>query len=452
MAIAKEELQQQIRDLIAADDRAGLAAHLEEAQPYDIAQVIEELDDTERFWLLAALPVELAAEALEHLDYDLQYKLLDHADAAVSRAILAEMSSDALADLAGAMHPRQAEQLLKMLPSGEERTIRALMAYPPHTAGGRMTLDYISVRQNWSVEQVLAHIRKVGHDAEFTANIYVIDNAGRLTGVLSTRELLLADPKSPAAEVMTTQVIAVGAMVDQEEVAQTMATYDFVSLPVVDANNRLLGIVTIDDAIDVLEEEATEDIHRMGGFEPLDADYMKVPFFNLVRKRIVWLIVLFVAQSVTGTILSHYESMLEAVIALAFFIPLLIDTGGNAGAQAATLVIRAMAVGEVAAGDFWRIVWRESRLGLVLGAAMASLAFLWALVLGGNAAIGLTVAVTITAILTVASVVGASLPLLAKKLRFDPAVASAPIVTTIADATGLLIYFTVASWVLGLPS
>jgi len=445
------DLRQTVAELLAGPvDADTVAELLKEVQPYDLAEVISQLPDEDRLRLVRWLPSAFAAETLEYLTHELQYAILDHLGEEAASAVVNELSSDAVADLVLSVHPRQAERLLGLLPPDYRETVLKLTSYPENTAGGRMTVDYISLRQTWTAEQVLQHIRKVAKDVETISYLYVVDHEGKLAGVTSLRDVFLADPQQKVQDFMSTRVISVLATADQEEAARTMANYDFLSMPVTDPAGRLVGIITWDDIMDVIEEEATEDIQRMGGTEPLGEPYMNVNLFTLYRKRVGWLLLLFVAQSFTGTILKHFEDYLSQVVALTFFIPLLIDTGGNSGSQAATTVIRAMAVGEVAPLDFLRVIWREARLGLILGATMAGATLLWAFLLDSSVALGLTVAVTILAIVLVGSTVGAALPIIGRKLGFDPAVLSAPLITTVADTLGLLIYFKAAQTILGL--
>lgn len=429
---------------------AELQAALADLQPYDIATVLEQLEEPGALALVAAMDPHVAAETLEHLSYDDQYRLLDHGPEERARVIVAEMGTDAVVDLAGALHPRRALRLMGWLTDEEKEAVKRLLSYPEETAGGIMTDDFIYCRENWTAEQTLTHIRKVGRNAEIVLYIYVVDGQGRLVGITSLRALILADPKTRVREFMQSHVITVRADADQEQAARTLADYDLVALPVVATDGRLVGVITADDVLDVIEEEATEDIARMGGTEPLDIPYLRAGFGEMIRKRVGWLMILFVAQSVTSTILQHYEGVLAEVVALAFFIPLLIGTGGNAGAQAATLVIRALAVGEIKLSDFLRVVWREARLGLSLGAILAVAIFLRAMLLGGPMLIGLVVAATLMVVVVLSSMAGATLPLLGKWLGLDPAVISAPLITTFVDAAGLLLYFNMARWLLGL--
>lgn len=428
----------------------ALPPEASELRPFDLAEASEALEQDEVLRLLGALEPEIAAETLEHLDFTAQYRLLDKLPPEASGAILAAMSSDGLADLVKAVHPRQAEALLVRLEAGEAATIRRLITYPEDTAGAIMTADYISVRCNQTAAGVLEHIRKVAGDAEVYAYIYVVDNRGRLAGAMSLRELILAEPASQVETFMTHDLVSVNGYADQEEAARLLADYDFVAIPVVDDAGRLVGVISVDDVLDVVQDEATEDIQRLGGSAPLDEPYLESSFARLFRKRIGWLLLLFVVQSITSNILGFFQSFLEQVVALTFFIPLLIGTGGNAGGQAATLVIRAMALGEIGCGDVLRVVWREARLALTLGVTMAAATLGWALLLSQPAALGLTVALSVAAVVLVGSTVGALMPLVGRRLGFDPAVFSAPLITTVADTVGLLVYFQIARVVLGL--
>jgi magnesium transporter len=447
-------VQDRIRALLTGADQAELRAALEELQPFDLAELLREREahEDEQIRLLNAAAPDLAAGALRHLDFQDQYRLLDHLEDQVSQAVLTAMPSDTLSDLIGAVHPRRARELLRRLPDERRAGVQRLLEFPEHTAGGRMTVDYLEAQQNWTAARVLAHFRKVGREVELATYVYVVDSAGRLQGVASMRGVLLSDPQTPISELMYTQVVSVRADADQEEAARLLQQYDFVALPVVEAAGRIVGVITVDDIVDVIEQEATEDIQILGGLQPLEEPYLDSRLARLFRKRIGWLLLLFLAASFTTGILQHHAALLDRAVALAFFIPLLIGTGGNSGAQASTLVIRAMALGEVTLGEFLQVIWREIRMGLALGAAMAVATFALARAVGAPLDLGLTVAATIILIVVVGSVLGAAFPLVGRRFGFDPAVFSAPLITTVVDATGLLIYFQMARLIMGLAS
>ncbi len=448
--MASRSLKESIQVMLFSKSDDELKDFLQELQPFDIATLLKELDESEQLKILALAPSDIAAEALEHLDYDEQYRLLDHSEDSVARSILIDLSDDAATDLVLAIHPRQAQQILKRIPEKDRDDITMLMKYPDDSAGGLMSLDYIAVREEWSAEQVIQRFRKVGREANITNYVYVVDLQGRLTGVTSLKEILLSKPDTLVSDIMYSKVISVPVHTDQEEAAKLLSQYDFVALPVTDDDGHLVGVIAIDDIVDVIEEEDTEDIHLLGGSQPLDEPYMSSSLINLVKKRVGWLLVLFIAEAFTGNILKAYEDVLGQMVALTFFIPLLTDTGGNSGSQASTLVIRAMALGEVTLKDLGRILWKELRVGAMLGLSMGGAGFFFSWAIGGCPAVALTVSIALVVILIVSSTVGATLPLIGAKFGVDPAVVSAPLITTVVDAVGLLIYFQVACRILGI--
>jgi magnesium transporter len=287
-------------------------------------------------------------------------------------------------------------------------------------------------------------------DTEASYYLFVVDRYRHSAGIVSMRQLIVADPNTPLLEIMDMDVLSVKVGTDQEECARLMSRYDLLALPVVDDNNILLGVITIDDVIDVLEEEATEDIQRFGGAQPLDTSYLNTSVFTITRKRIGWLLLLFVTESLTGTVLRHFEDELQAAVTLAFFVPLLIGTGGNAGSQTTSTIIRALAVGDISLRDAWWVLWHEFRASILLGLGMGIVAYLRALTWGTGQPIALTVSITVTTIVVWANTLGSLLPLLAAKFKIDPSVVSGPAMTTLVDATGLFIYFTIAGIILGL--
>lgn len=449
MAIYVDQAIEQLHRLLQLADDAGLRRFLSEIQPADLAELVVLLSETRRRQVFEALDLETAARTLEIMDYEAQYAVITSLPRPLARSILSRMSSDDLADMLGALTHTQSEEILSLIPDSAQ-AIRTLMQYPEDSAGGIMSLGFVAIKSHHTVEQAIAYLRRIASEVETVYYVYVRDDQGRLTGVVSLRELVLAPSHVLVKDIAITNVISAHVLMNQVEVAHLFEKYDFLALPVVDDDNHLLGIVTVDDVIDVIQEETSRDIARMGGQQPLDEPYLGARVLSLVRNRIGWLLLLFLAQSVTGNILAAFEDALQAVIALTFFIPLLIGTGGNAGAQASTLVVRAMAIGEVTWKHFARVVSREALTGVILGSVMAVVGFGWAAFLAGDPAIGLTVGLTIALVVTAVSIVGASLPILAQRLNLDPAVASAPLVTVVADATGLVLYFLIAQWILGL--
>lgn len=433
-----------VEDMLEARNYEALRDYLSELHPYEIASLLEEFEEPEQITILSLTPPETAAEALEHLDYDDQYRLLDHSDKAVAKAILAAMGRDAIADLLMAIHPNKAQQIMAMVPEEDLESIKYLMTYPEDSAGGIMSLDYIQAREYWTIEQVIRHFRKVGQKQSIANYIYIVDAIGKLVGVLSLKELLLNDPKSLVSDVMHKNIITVLATADQEEAARVMSQYDLMILPVVNGQGRLVGVITADDIMDVIEEEDTEDIHRLGGSQPLELPYLESSLTTLFSKRIGWLVFLFVVQAVTSNILKYYENVLSSVVTLAFFIPLLADVGGNSGTQASSLIIRALALGEVTVKDIAVILFKELRVSGLIGIVMGFIGYFFAWAISGSATIGMIVACTLIVVLIMSSTIGAILPILGRMCRVDPAVFSAPFITTVVDITALTVYFNIA--------
>jgi magnesium transporter len=426
---------------------------LADVQPYDLAEALDEWDEPSARRVLSLLEPAWAAEVLEHMDYLKQYRLLHHLNPETARQILDQMSSDAVVDLCGAIHPRQVEQLLALLTPDYRATIRHLMAYPEHTAGGRMTIDYISVRQHMTAEEVLEHIRKVGREAETVSYIYAVDPAGRLVGVMSLRELILAPRDTPVSEIMNTAVISVPVTMDQEEVARVVSHYDLVAVPVVNEKNQLLGIVTVDDVIDVIQEEATEDVLRMGASaapEDLAAQPLLRSVWALAKPRLPWLLGLLFLEMGSSLIVERFSGLVAPSVAvmLALFTVVMAGESGNAATQALAVVVRGLATGEITPRDLPKVVFREALVGLVVGgivgAALMVTGWLWQ----GSAQFGFAVGLALMANLFIAKVLGGLFPVLIFRLGIDPAVASGPFITTLTDNSSMLIYYGVAALIL----
>jgi magnesium transporter len=328
--------------------------------------------------------------------------------------------------------------------------VSPLLLHPDDSAGGLMTSDFLALRRRMTAGEAIQAVRDWQPESEAVYYLFVVDGVGHLCGVVGLRDLIIADPATLVSEIMDPEVISVPVGTDREHCAQVMSRYDLLALPVVDANGVLLGVVTIDDVVDVLMDAATEDIQRLGGAEPLQRPYLDTGVLRIFRTRIGWLLLLFVTESLTGSVLRHFQRELEAVVALAFFVPLLVGTGGNAGSQTTSTLVRALGMGEIEFGDALHTLWHEVRTGLLLSLAMGAIAYVRALTWGSGQALALTVSLSIMAIVLWASVLGSLLPLLAVRLRIDPAVVSGPVMSTLVDATGLFIYFTVAGVILAL--
>ncbi len=391
-----------------------------------LAELLGELDPGDAAAILNLLAAVDAADVLESMDPD------EAAD------VVAEISQDRADEILFEMEPIEAEEL------------RGLLLYPPDTAGGRMTPAFVSVAPDITARQTILALQRLSEQAETISYVYVTDGEDHLLGVLSLRRLVLSPPETPIENLLDPQVVRVPVMADQEVAARMLTERNLLAVPVVDDENHLLGIITVEDVADILRQETTEDIERLGGSEPLEEPYLRAKPVLLWRKRVGWLLALFLAEAYTGTVLRHYQGEVEAVVALSFFIPLLIGTGGNVGSQVVTTIVRAMAVGDVRFGDVFRIVRKEFLTAIMLGAVMAAATFVRAMTLSVGIDVGLTVAISVSTIVVWAAVVGAILPLVLNKLRVDPAVVSAPFISTLVDGTGLMIYFTVARIVLHL--
>ena len=434
-----------------ADGGPLAARHLDACPPAELAEALIELEPEDLALLFVRLGDEALAELLAELDPFDAARLIGRLSRAQAADVLEEMDPDDAADVVGELEALEAEAILDQMEPAEADELRELLAYPPESAAGIMTPDFVAISPYLTVDEALAQLGRVAEEAETIYYVYVTEpSTGRLLGVLSLRSLVLSPRWKLVSQVMNTEVTRVRADADQESAARLLDRHSYLALPVVDADDRLLGIITADDAADVLLEEAGEDIERLGGSEPLEEPYLRASIGHLYRKRVVWLLVLFVAEAYTGTVLRHFETTLSEMVSLAFFVPLLIGTGGNVGSQTVTTLVRAMGVGEVDVPDLPRIVGRELIVGGLLGLTMGLATYIRAWTLGVGVEVGPVVAVTALFVVIWAALVAGILPLLLRRLRIDPAVVSAPLITTLVDGTGLFIYFTIARLMLGL--
>lgn len=434
---------------------ASIGPQTEEMHPADLADVAEALPEEQVRAFLAALPRERAAEVMEYLDEDLRTQVLEELPAQQAAEIVAEMDPDERADALEELDEETIDEILQELEPEEKAETERLLQYDPYTAGGLMTTEFVSVQETLTVEESLRAVRTMARAGRREAmyTIYTTDAGGRLRGVLSLRELLAAPEGSRISEHAWTDVVSVSPDTPQEEVSQLTSNYDLVALPVVDQDRRLLGVVTVDDVIDVIQEEQTEDAQKFGGMQALEEPYMQVTLWQNVVKRAGWLSALAVSEMFTASAMAHYQADIDRATMLAQFVPLIISSGGNSGSQATSLIIRAMALGEVRLADWWRIVLRELPAGLALGTILGLLAVVRILTwqeLGlfdygvHHVLIALTVGVSLVGIVTFGSLTGSMLPFVLRRLGFDPASASAPFVATLVDVTGISIYFSVA--------
>jgi magnesium transporter len=445
------ELLTALRALLEEVGSQGLTEALDELRPQQLLELWHELDPYERDRVLGALAPDSAAELISNLSGEEQPEALHSLPLSQMAEVLEELSPDDLADTLQALEthdPEQAQDVKALLDPETLAVASALAGYDEEEAGGLMTPEFISVRASMTAEQVLTFLRRASPDAETIYYIYVVDRDGKLQGVLSLRQLIVAPPDTRVSEMMDADAVFIRTDTDQEEVARVMADYDFSVIPVVDEEERLVGIVTVDDVLDVVTDEATEDIHRMGA-APVDIDYVRANPWVLFQKRASWLVLLVVSMTLTFNVINHYEEVIAEVVILAAFIPLLIGTGGNVGAQVATLVVRALATRELELRDYATVLWKELRTGILLGLAFGAFMTIYVLLFRAEPRIAVALGITMVLIALTANLVGASLPFLFRRLGIDPALTSSPGITTVMDVVGLLIYFRVVIWVLG---
>jgi magnesium transporter len=437
----------------------SIGPQTEEMHPADLADVAEALPEAQVRAFLAALSSERAAEVMEYLDEDLRTQVLEELTAEEAAEIVAEMTPDERADALEELDDDVADDILEQLEPEDKAETERLLEYDPYTAGGLMTTEFVSVNENLTVEASLAAVRSMARAGRREAmyTIYTTDDAGRLRGVLSLRELLAAPEGSKLSEHAWTEVVSVAPDMPQEEVSQVTSNYDLVALPVVDLNKRLLGVVTVDDVIDVIQEEQTEDAQKFGGMEALEEPYMQISLWQNVRKRGGWLSILAISEMLTASAMTHYQTEIDKATMLAQFIPLIMSSGGNSGSQATSLIIRAMALGEVRLRDWWRIILRELPAGIILGSILGMLAitriYTWHMLglydYGEHyMLVAVAIGLSLVGVVTFGSLTGSMLPFVLKRLGFDPASASAPFVATLVDVTGISIYFSVAYLIL----
>jgi magnesium transporter len=451
-AISRRELRELVRSqlemLLEQNNFPGAKALLIPVQPADVAEAIEGLPEPMQVIAFRLLSKGEAIEVYEHLDSTVQQSLIEEFKRQDVLDIVDKMSPDDRARLFDELPAKVVSQLLAQL-SPEERTATALLlGYEAGTAGRIMTPEYISLKENWTIAQALERIRRLANASETIYYLYVTDSARRLTGILSLRALVTAQPDQTIGDIMVREVVSVQTDTDQEEVARLIQRYDFLAVPVVDTEQRFVGIITVDDVIDVLEEETTEDIYTLGGVQSGADSYFQTSLLTVARRRVVWLFVLLITNTVTSAVIRSQEDVLQQVVALAAFIPLLIGTGGNVGAQSSTVVIRGLNTDEIGRKTTLTIVGRETIAGLLLGLMLGIVVFVWAYVLQGNLVVAIAVGISLIAIAVLASVAGSALPFLFQFLGLDPALMSAPFITTAVDVLGVLIYLNTARLIL----
>ena len=447
----------EIHELIEKRNFSALQRLFNDWLPVDLAELISDLPENEQAILFRLLPKDVATETFEYLELDAQENLLKALTQKDVARILNSMSADDRTALLEELPGTVAQELIKLLSFKEFKIAKTLLAYAEGSVGRLMSPDFLSVKKDWDINQVLEYIRTFGHESETLNVIYAVDDHGKLVGEMLARDLLLSPLDKKVSEIISEdKIITLTATQDQQDALEAFKRYDNVALPVVDSNGYLIGVVTVDDMLDVAEEEETEDIQKFGGIEALDEPYIDVPLLQLVRKRAGWLVVLFLGEMLTASAMTYFEGELAKAIVLATFIPLIISSGGNSGSQAATLIIRSLSLGEIHIRDWWSVMRREILSGLMLGGILGTIGMFrvlfWSMILHRFTTvwmlISFTVGLSLVGIVLWGTIAGSMLPMVLKRLGFDPATSSAPFVATLVDVTGIVIYFSVASLLL----
>lgn len=439
-----DELLALVTELVHEKRWKALREALQGVPIPEVADLIPELEKRDQVLFFHALPRERAADVFSYMGLEEQNALLAVLTDEDTRHLLADLRPDDRTQLLEELPGQVTQRLLNLLSQEDLKEARQLLGYPEESVGRLMTPDYIAIRPEWTIRRAIEQVRRRGRDSEIISIVYVVDANWKLIDALSIRRLILADLDTTVEEIMDTSFVSLSAFEDREEAVRALARYDLVALPVVDSDGILVGIVTVDDVLDVAEEEATEDFHKAAAVSPLRTSYKETSIWWLVRSRIGWLAILVFVNLISAGVIAAYEETLATIIALSFFIPLLIGSGGNTGAQSATLMVRAIATGDVVGSEWLKILGKEMLVGIMLGVVMGILSTFLGIFVGGFY-IGIIVGLAMCGIVLVANLLGTILPFLLTKVKLDPAVASSPLITTIADATGLLIYFSIAA-------
>ena len=442
---------QELCELLETKQYTKLRQFLAELNDADIAALMEELDEESLLKVYRILPKDLAADVFSYLEVDSQQMIINSLSDKEAANVIDNLMADDAVDFLEEMPANVVDKILANAKPDTRQAINHLLRYPEDSAGSIMTVEYVSLKENLTVKQAIEHIRKVGLDSETINICYVLDAQRRLVGTVALRYLLLSDGDEIIGDLMHENVISINTLMDQEQVAAQFKKYDFTAMPVVDNENRLVGIITVDDIVDIMEEETTEDMEKMAAIVPSDKPYMRTTVWETYKKRIPWLLLLMISATFTGAIISSFEEALSVCAALIAFIPMLMDTGGNAGGQASVTVIRGLSLGEIEYRDVPGVLWKEIRVAVLCGVSLAAANFVKLMLFDRvGLMVSITVCLTLIAAVLMAMLVGCLLPIGAKKLGFDPAVMASPFITTIVDALSLLVYFRFAAMIMGI--
>ncbi len=438
-----------IKELLDTKQYTRLRQKIAEMNEADIAVIMEELKEEDLLKIFRILPKNIAADVFSYLEVESQQFIITSLSERDAAGIINNLMADDATDLLEEMPANVVKKLLANANPETRRDINHLLRYPEDSAGSIMTVEYVDLKENMTVEDAIARIRKIGVDSETINICYVLDAKRTLVGTVALRYLLISSGDAVIGDIMHENVIYINTLMDQEEVARQFQKYDFTAMPVVDNENRLVGIITVDDIVDILQEEATEDMEKMAAIVPSDKPYMKTSVVETWKKRMPWLLLLMISATLTGSVLTTFEDALLAYGALIAYIPMLMDTGGNAGGQASVTIIRGLSLNEIEFGDAFKVVWKEIRVACLCGITLAAANFLKLLLLDKvSIMVALVVCLTLVAAVIIAKLVGCTLPMLAKKIGFDPAVMASPFITTIVDVLSLLVYFQIATHLL----
>ena len=444
-------MKKEIINLIEQRKYAEIKNQLIEMNVVDVAQLIEELDKQNMLIVFRLLPKDFSAEVFSYVSTDLQRDIVESMSDAEIKSILDQMFLDDTVDFLEEMPSNVVKKVLKNANESTRKLINQFLNYPEDSAGSIMTIEFVDLKKEMTAEQAIRHIKETGVDKETIDTCYVIDKERRLEGAVFIRKLILSKDSIIVKDIMDTNIIYVSTNDDREKAASLFKKYDLLSMPVVDNEDRLVGIVTVDDIIDVISQENTEDLQRMAAMVPTGEEYLKKSKLTLAKHRIPWLLILMISASLTGGIIRKFDNVLQSTVLLASFIPMLMDTGGNSGTQSSTLVIRGMALGEIGLKDVFKVLWKEFRVSCIAGLVLSSLSFLRIYFLEKvDLLIALTVCTTLFFVVIIAKLLGGLLPIVAKTFKADPAIMASPLITTIVDTAALLIYFAMATWLLNI--
>ena len=442
---------EEIKYLVENKRFTELKNKLKDMNSADISEILDELDDVESVIIVfRLLDKEKAGITFSHMESDMREKLIHAFTDRELKNVLDELFMDDTVDLIEEMPSNVVPKILKAIPKEDRKIVNELLKYPDDSAGSIMTTEFIDLKENMTVEEALKRIRKIGTDSETIYTCYVLNEERILKGIINIKDILLSKKETTIGTLMETNIISVNTLEDQEEVAKMFDKYDYFALPVVDHENRLVGIITVDDAINVLQEEVAEDFEKMAAISPTEDGYFETSVFKHAKNRIVWLLVLMLSAAITGNIITQYENAFAAVPLLVSFIPMIMGTGGNCGSQSSTLIIRGLATDEIELKDIFRVLWKEIRVSIVVGIVLAVVNGIRIMIQYDDMQLAIVLGITLMVTTTIAKILGCLLPMTAKKLKLDPAIMASPLITTLVDVCSILVYFQVATSIMGL--